>query len=108
MISVWLLGSVAGTAAVAIAAVVLAVKDRQQAAAISIVRPDEAADVGDANVVVKKQLAIVNGWAHTLEERWEVLDDADKRMAIGIIRRTSEDAVVRVNGLVPRHHPLSA
>jgi hypothetical protein len=58
-----------------------------------------AIDLTDAGEVIRKQLAIMNGWAHTLEERWDVLDDADKRMAIGIIRRTSEEAVVRAGEL---------
>ncbi len=44
--------------------------------------------LGEAVHRLKTALAIINGWASTLDDRWDELDDERRRQAIAIIRRT--------------------
>jgi signal transduction histidine kinase len=46
--------------------------------------------LAEAEHRLKTALAIITGWASTLDERWDVLDDARRREGISIIRRASE------------------
>jgi signal transduction histidine kinase len=45
--------------------------------------------IAEAGHRLKTALAVINGWATTLEERWDHLDDARRRQGIAVIRRTS-------------------
>jgi signal transduction histidine kinase len=45
--------------------------------------------LAEAGHRLKTALAVINGWATTLEERWDHLDDARRRQGISVIRRTS-------------------
>jgi signal transduction histidine kinase len=45
--------------------------------------------LAEAGHRLKTALAVINGWATTLEERWDQLDDARRRQGIAVIRRTS-------------------
>lgn len=42
---------------------------------------------------VRTALAVLQGWAVTLDERWDVLDDAGRRDAVSVIRRTADKVV---------------
>jgi signal transduction histidine kinase len=46
--------------------------------------------LAEAEHRLKTALAVITGWASTLEDRWEQLDDARKREGVGIIRKASE------------------
>lgn len=39
---------------------------------------------------MKTSLAVIAGWATTLDDRWDLLDDGNRREGIAIIRRASE------------------
>jgi signal transduction histidine kinase len=45
--------------------------------------------LAEAGHRLKTALAVINGWATTLEERWENLDDDRRRQGVSVIRRTS-------------------
>ena len=40
---------------------------------------------------MKTTLAVIGGWARTLDERWEELDDRQRRAGIAIVRRASDE-----------------
>jgi signal transduction histidine kinase len=44
--------------------------------------------LAEAGHRLKTALAVINGWASTLEDRWDELDDDRRRQAVSIIRRT--------------------
>lgn len=46
--------------------------------------------LAEAEHRLKTALAVITGWASTLEDRWEQLPDDRRREGIGIIRRASE------------------
>jgi len=46
--------------------------------------------LAEAEHRLKTALAVITGWAATLEDRWEQLDDARKREGLSIIRKASE------------------
>jgi len=46
--------------------------------------------LAEAEHRLKTALAVITGWATTLEDRWEQLPDERRREGIGIIRRASE------------------
>lgn len=46
--------------------------------------------LAEAEHRLKTALAVITGWAGTLEDRWEELDDARRRAGLSIIRRASE------------------
>lgn len=46
--------------------------------------------LAEAEHRLKTALAIITGWASTLEDRWEQLDDSTRREGVAIIRRASE------------------
>lgn len=46
--------------------------------------------LAEAEHRLKTALAVITGWSATLEERWEQLDDARRREALAIIRRSAE------------------
>jgi len=45
--------------------------------------------LAEAGHRLKTALAVINGWATTLEERWDHLDDVRRRQGVSVIRRTS-------------------
>ena len=45
--------------------------------------------IAEAGHRLKTALAVINGWATTLDERWDVLDDARRRQGVSVILRTS-------------------
>ena len=46
--------------------------------------------LAEAEHRLKTSLAVITGWASTLEDRWDQLDDARKLKGIAIIRKTSQ------------------
>lgn len=42
---------------------------------------------------VKTAMSVLQGWAITLDERWDRLDDAGRRQAVSVIRRTADSVV---------------
>lgn len=46
--------------------------------------------LAEAEHRLKTALAVITGWAATLDDRWEQLEDARRREGVGIIRRASE------------------
>lgn len=46
--------------------------------------------LAEAEHRLKTALAVITGWASTLEDRWDQLDDARKREGLSIIRKASE------------------
>lgn len=46
--------------------------------------------IAEAEHRLKTALAVITGWAGTLEDRWEQLDDDRRREGIAIIRRSAE------------------
>lgn len=49
---------------------------------------------------LKTTLAVISGWAITLDERWDQLPESRRREAAAIIRRASEDLTVQANGML--------
>ena len=45
--------------------------------------------LAEAGHRLKTALAVINGWATTLDERWDHLDDGRRRQGVAVIRRTS-------------------
>lgn len=46
--------------------------------------------LAEAEHRMKTALAIISGWASTLDDRWELLDDQRRREGIAIVRRASD------------------
>ena len=46
--------------------------------------------LAEAEHRLKTALAVITGWATTLEDRWDQLDEAHKREGVSIIRRASQ------------------
>jgi signal transduction histidine kinase len=46
--------------------------------------------IAEAEHRLKTALAVITGWAATIEERWEQLDDTRRREGIAVIRKTAE------------------
>lgn len=49
---------------------------------------------------LKTSLAVIAGWATTLDERWDQLTEERRREAVHIIRRSSEDLADQAKGLL--------
>lgn len=49
---------------------------------------------------LKTTLAVITGWAVTLDDRWEQLSDERRREAVGVIRRASQDLAVQADGML--------
>lgn len=49
---------------------------------------------------LKTSLAVITGWAITLDERWDQMSEDRRRRAVGIIRRSSEELADRAKGLL--------
>jgi signal transduction histidine kinase len=45
----------------------------------------------EAEHKLKTTLAVISGWAATLDERWERMDEATRRQGVSAIRRAAED-----------------
>jgi signal transduction histidine kinase len=56
--------------------------------------------IAEAEHRLKTTLAVITGWAGTLEDRWEQLDDGRKREAIGIIRRAGQGMAAEARQLL--------
>ena len=56
--------------------------------------------LAEAEHRLKTALAVITGWATTLEDRWEQLDEARKREGLSIIRRASEGMAVQARRLL--------
>jgi signal transduction histidine kinase len=54
----------------------------------------------EAEHKMKTTLAAITGWAATLDENWEKLDDDLRRQGIGAIRRNSEDLAEQARRLL--------
>jgi signal transduction histidine kinase len=46
--------------------------------------------IAEAEHRLKTALAVITGWAATIEERWDQLDDARRREGVAVIRKTAE------------------
>jgi signal transduction histidine kinase len=46
--------------------------------------------LAEAEHRLKTSLAVITGWARTLDERWDQISDDDRRDAVGIIRRSAD------------------
>jgi signal transduction histidine kinase len=46
--------------------------------------------LAEAEHRLKTALAVITGWAATIEERWEQLDESRRREGVAVIRRTAE------------------
>lgn len=49
---------------------------------------------------LKTALAVIGGWASTLDERWGQLSEDRRREAVGIIRRASDELADQARGLL--------
>jgi signal transduction histidine kinase len=45
--------------------------------------------IAEAGHRLKTALAVIDGWATTLDERWDLLDEARRRQGVSVIRRMS-------------------
>jgi len=70
-------------------AAVLAAAEARAAAAEDRLRTQTML-LAEAEHRLKTALAVITGWATTLEERWDAIDDARKLGGLAIIRRASE------------------
>ena len=56
--------------------------------------------MAEAEHQLKTALAVISGWAATLEDRWDQLDDERRREGIGIIRRASDGMALQAKRLL--------
>jgi two-component system, NtrC family, sensor histidine kinase KinB len=56
--------------------------------------------IAEAGHRLKTALAIINGWASTLEERWDQLDDERRLQGLAVIRRTSGTMAIETRRLL--------
>ena len=71
------------------AAVLLAAAEARAAAAEDRLR-SQTMLLADAEHRLKTALAVITGWATTLEDRWDLLDDERKLEGLAIIRRAGD------------------
>src|SRR5688500_4548310 len=78
---------------------VMAAEDRTIEAIVSAEARASAAEgrlrsqtmlLAEAEHRLKTALAVITGWATTLEDRWDQLDESRRREGVGIIRRSAE------------------
>ena len=60
----------------------------------------DGARMAEAGHRLKTMLAVLTGWAITLDERWDQLSDERRREAAGVIRRASEELAVQAAGML--------
>ena len=65
--------------------------ERRRADALEAQARERVTLYAEAEHKLKTELAVVCGWARTLDERWDVLDAADVRHGIEVIRMRAED-----------------
>lgn len=53
----------------------------------------QALRIAEAEHILKSALAVIGGWAKTLDDRWDELSDANRRNGIAIIRRRADELV---------------
>jgi signal transduction histidine kinase len=56
--------------------------------------------MAEAEHRLKTALSVITGWASTLEDRWDQLDDSRRREGVSIIRRASEDMALQASRLL--------
>lgn len=56
--------------------------------------------LAEAEHKMKTTLAAITGWATTLEDNWEKLDDQLRRQGVAAIRRNAEDLAEQARGLL--------
>lgn len=56
--------------------------------------------MAEAEHRLKTALSVITGWASTLEDRWDQLDDARRREGVSIIRRASDDMALQAMRLL--------
>jgi signal transduction histidine kinase len=71
------------------AAEVLAMAEERATAAEDRLR-SQTMLIAEAEHRLKTALAVITGWAATIEERWDQLDDTRRREGVAVIRKTAE------------------
>jgi signal transduction histidine kinase len=71
------------------AAEVLAMAEERATAAEDRLR-SQTLLIAEAEHRLKTALAVIAGWAATIEERWDQLDDARRREGVAVIRKTAD------------------
>jgi hypothetical protein len=79
---------------------------RAVVAPIAVLGPAPIVLDGDAHVVeqvadrsLRHHLGAIDAWVRTLDERWQALSEADKRIALEIIHRNTRAAIDQLSEL---------